>query len=111
MDSITFDPAKPLENRVDDLEAAIATVVGAINSLTTEVTGDIDAIEGRLETAERTIGAISDALKTVSPETAEGASAAIAEIRAAVNRFFIKVYGPADTDIPFPEPPVSDVPE
>lgn len=110
MDDIKFDASKALENRVDDLEAAIGTVVGAINALTTEVTGDIDDMETRLETAERTLGAISEALKTVSPESAEGASAAIAEIREKVNAFFTKVYGPADTDIPFPPAP-SPVPE
>lgn len=100
---------KPLENRVDDLELAIQKALAAIGALETRQTEYLsqydtqtDEINGRLETAEKTIAAIGDALKSVSPANTESIAGAVAEIKSRVNEFYLSVYGPADPNLPFP---------
>lgn len=91
---MTFDSTLPLENRMDKVEEAFSSLMT-----------DIDALTGRIETAEKTIFAIGDALKTVTPGGLEETSSVIADIKARVNAFYVAVYGPAGSDMPFPEPP------
>lgn len=95
MTDITFDATIDLADRVKKLEETVASVFSTIET-------ELDAITGRLDSAERTIAAITDALRSAAPESVQGLTAAIEEIKTAVNGFYVNVYGPAGTDAPFP---------
>jgi soluble cytochrome b562 len=116
MDKITFDTSIDLADRIGNVEKAIDAIVDAINALpdTSAFASqldafktDLDGLSGRLDGDEKTISAIGDALKTLSPANVEDVTNAIADIKKTVNAFHSEVYGPANPNVPFPVPPAS----
>jgi hypothetical protein len=111
MEQITFNSTIDLADRVTALESACTAIVAAINALPdTSALKDqldafkteVDALSGRLDSDEKTIAAMGDTLKTLSPDAVSEVGGVIAEIKTVVNAFHKEVYGDANPNIPFP---------
>lgn len=87
---------------LEDRIAAIETAQKKDDETFAAIATALDAVSGRLDSAEKTIAAIGDAVKNLS---VADTSPAIAEIKTAVNAFYDRVFGDVLFAVPAPETP------
>lgn len=79
---MTVDKTKSVEEQIVSLDET-----------TSALQTDNDAFQGRLETLEKTVAAIGDSLKNLSPDSAVELAATVADIREKTNTFYKQVFG------------------